>query len=179
MNKILLCFLSGLVVLGLGACGSSSDKGYDVNQLAIEATARMLVQHPDARLMEGDAPVADLGTDASDVTTWTFAYNYGDQMSNGASITFTDGKWGSIVEQGGPIFEDIVIDLPLARSLDNAISLMRDAGYTEPFSYVTLRQPLSQSITEPSYIFTVPDRGVFVFVGINSGEVTTEDITGK
>lgn len=73
-----------------------------------------------------------------------------------------------------PWLEDRVITLPLKRSLEDAVTLLKQNGYTESFTNVTLRYPLYPGVTEPSYIFTVPARNSFIFVGVNTGQVTAQ-----
>jgi hypothetical protein len=56
-------------------------------------------------------------------------------------------------------------------SLQKAIRILRDAGYTEPFQNVTLRYPLGPGFTEPLYIFGFSPVGPFVGVGTRSGSI--------
>jgi hypothetical protein len=55
-------------------------------------------------------------------------------------------------------------------TLDDAVARLRDAGFADPFSTVTLRFPLGPSFSEPLYIFEFED-GSFVGVGTKRGTV--------
>lgn len=69
---------------------------------------------------------------------------------------------------------DRVIPLPINFDLDTAIQLARNAGYTGNITQITLRWPLYPGVYQPSYIFTMPTAGGWVFVGVYDHKVSLE-----
>jgi hypothetical protein len=55
---------------------------------------------------------------------------------------------------------------------EEALSLLKKAGYTMPFVGLSLRWPLFPGITQPHYIFEMSDADdSYVFVGVNDKSV--------
>lgn len=70
-----------------------------------------------------------------------------------------------------PWLEDRVIPLPISLDLAEAETLAR-RQYSGNITQITLRWPLYPGVNEPSYIFTMPTKGGWVFVGVYSRRVT-------
>lgn len=66
--------------------------------------------------------------------------------------------------------EDIVIEWPVKMDLPQAQELKEKAGYTKPYSTVTLRNPLGPTPTNPYFIFGNHDSS-YVFVDTVSSTV--------
>lgn len=79
---------------------------------------------------------------------------------------------------------DIYDPLPRTMALGEAIQKIRDAGYAQPFRYVSMRKPLIHPMPkEAYYIFAMimdpadPNSFIkYVFVGMESGEVFEDSI---
>jgi hypothetical protein len=56
--------------------------------------------------------------------------------------------------------------------LPEANTLKEQAGYKEPYQYVTLRNPLGPTLTNPFFIFGNGPTQPYVFVDIVTGKVT-------
>jgi hypothetical protein len=128
---------------------------------------------PGIELFEVDGIVPDgSGQSAQDVTMWRFVFW---NVHNTTVILYcVDGSFTKLRLLPEPWLEDEFITLPLQRGLSEAIEILHGAGYTDPFSYVTLRKPLYPGIDEASYIFTIPAIGQYVFVGVDTGDISTE-----
>ena len=144
-------------------------------ELVDSVTAQVVALYPNAYLLEIDG-VSPTGPVSSvfGVTSWRFDFNavIGDDHrivvqatvdlpSTTASIHVMDGVWS-----GSAVLTD-----PVQMSAVHAGVLLRQAGYTEPFRFVTYRQPIQSGFDpHPLYIF---DQGEHDFVGVDTitGEV--------
>ena len=128
---------------------------------------------PRIQLYEVDGAVPDgNGQSAGDVTGWRFVFWNAHETT--VILNCIDGSFTRPRFLPGPWLEDELIHLPLQRGLSEAIDLLHEAGYTDPFSDVTLRKPLYPGIDEALYIFTIPAKEVYVFIGVDTGTVSTE-----
>ena len=145
--------------------------------LSILETATYLVQqvHPEAQLYEADGmPPHGQGRTAHDVNRWRFVFNDPSTRPNSTVILFyEDGTYGNPLYIDQPWLEDRVIDLPLTMDLDHAVKLLRE-HYASAFSAVTLRYPLYPGVQHPSYIFTLIDPPIHVFIGIGDHRVSSD-----
>jgi hypothetical protein len=82
------------------------------------------------------------------------------------------GEFGDPVLLPKPWMEDVVIEWPVSLDLPRANLLKEQAGYTEPFSNVTLRNPLGPQMGNPQFIFGQAGQP-YVFVDTVTGKVTT------
>lgn len=146
----------------------------DFISLLNQAVSLVTQRYPEAKLYEanGTAGGTSGGAAAESIQQWRFVF----QNANNTSVmlNYAEGFFQApqLLEQ--PWLEDRVIDLPLKRSLEDAVTLLKQNGYTDSFTNVTLRYPLYPGVAEPSYIFTIPARNSFVFVGVNTGQVTAQ-----
>lgn len=132
-------------------------------------------KYPGARFYETSGePEGGSGTNADDVQTWEFVFWNTD--NNTIILHYDKGIFGKPEYIPHGWVGDCYIDLPIKRSLSNAIELKNKAGYTDPFNRVILRWPLYPGATEPYYIFGLFAQGIWVFVGVYSGKVTTEPL---
>jgi hypothetical protein len=148
-----------------------------------EAYKKVLAAYPNAQFYEADGyPDSSGGTKSDDVQTWRFVYNIppGSKecpdvpYNTTVMLRYDKGSWGKLDHICEPWLEDVVIPLPIKMDLIEAIILMSKAGYTDPFTSVTLRWPLYPGVNEPYYIFGMPSKGVWVFVGVYDKKVHTE-----
>jgi hypothetical protein len=74
-----------------------------------------------------------------------------------------------------PWLEDNVVDWLVPMDAEEASSLMKDAGYTEAYHSMTLRNPitLQNRNMDTFYIFGNQAGGEFVFVTLRTKEVFT------
>lgn len=130
-------------------------------------------RYQDAQLYEGDG-ISPGGptTKVQDVNSWRFVFRAGD---GGTAIIRSTvwGEFGPIQYIPEPWLEDRVIPWPIDMEITKADDLLKQAGYTQPYSSVTLRWPLYPGMNQPFYIFQVEGVG-FVFVGIYDGSVHRE-----
>ncbi|KAF9524436.1 hypothetical protein CPB83DRAFT_909970 [Crepidotus variabilis] len=87
------------------------------------------------------------------------------------------GEWAAPIYVDQPTMDDIVIPWPIDMDIKEAQKLKDEAGYKTDFTTVTLRWPLYPGNSEPYYIFGL--KGYYVFVGVYSGKVFTEDMNKK
>ncbi len=144
-------------------------------ELVDSVTAQVVALYPNAYLLEidGVSPTGLVGS-VFGVTSWRFDFNAVnaddreiviqatvDLPSTTASIHVMDGVWS-----GSAVLTD-----PVQMSAVHAGVLLRQAGYTQPFRFVTYRQPNQSSFDpHPLYIF---DQGEHGFIGVDTvtGEV--------
>jgi hypothetical protein len=137
-----------------------------------QAATIVRAQYPAAQFYEADLNIAMTGS------PWRFVFNVpsGGHGVNGTVFLYNYmGRFQlppTYVPQ--PWLEDVVIPLPISLDLAEALALAEKAGYTGQTTNIVLRHPLYPGVIEPSYIFTMPSRGVWVFVGVNSRKVTTQ-----
>lgn len=144
-----------------------------------EAHTRVTKDYPAAEFYEADG-TADSSVEpiTDQINRWRFVFNDPSTQPNSTvTITYQNGALGDPEHIDQPWLEDRVIPLPVAMDLPAAVGLMQQAGYNDPFSTVTLRYVLAPNVTEPHYIFGLPQRQLWVFVGVNSGQVSTEQAT--
>jgi len=140
------------------------------------AVSRVLALYPYAAFGEADGnPEGGGGTTSGSVKKWRFIFR--NQGNSAVEIDYDDGIFLVPVEIDHPWVDGRIINIPVERSLTNAIELIHNAGFNDPFSAVALRYPLFPGVTEPSYIFTLPAQNVYVFVGLDTGSVSTAPIS--
>jgi hypothetical protein len=154
----------------------STGSGNGIIQLMSQAEQIVQQDYPDSLLIEviGE-PTSGAANSAEDVDSWEFRFvddinasNVGTVILHYANGVFDDPEH---INQGlvGTIYERV----PRVMSLKTAIELMRKAGYSDTFSTVVLRKPLTNpEPIEAFYIFSLPGR--LVLVGMVTGEVTVE-----
>lgn len=134
---------------------------------------RLVTQkYPGSQLYEGDG-ISPSGptTNIKDVNSWRFVFQVPD---NGTAI-IKSSVWGEfypIQYIPQPWLEDVVIPWPIKMDITQADQLLKQAGYSQAYGAVTLRWPLYPGIEQPYYIFSLTT-GVYVFVGVYDGSVTT------
>jgi len=133
------------------------------------------VQFTGASPLEANGrPSSGAATSAAQVDRWRFVFD--NQRTPGsrfrtAIVRYKKGRFGQVKGIRPALLEDNRISpLPEMR-LDDAVARLRDAGFAQPFSTVTLRFPLGPSFSEPLFVFGFAD-GSFVGVGTETGSVT-------
>ena len=103
------------------------------------------------------------------MTQWKFVYDY--PPNSTVTIAYDGTAFGSPAVDG-PIEGDFVIPLPLKTGLGAANAARRAHGYpTASFGAVTLRKPVGPKITEPLFIFSLPQKQLYVGVGVDTSTV--------
>jgi hypothetical protein len=132
------------------------------------------VQFLGASPLEADgSPSSGAAMTAADVDRWRFVFD--NQRTPGsrfrtAIVRYRKGRFGRVKGVKPTFLEDNRISPLPEMALDDAVARLRDAGFADPFSTVTLRFPLGPSFSEPLYIFEF-DGGSFVGVGTKTGTV--------
>ena len=94
---------------------------------------------------------------------------------NNSTVIITETGYGKFGKPGLiPYFwaGDLVIQFQPEMDLRQAAQLKEQAGYIEPFSNITLRNPLSPTKTNPYFIFGVNQKQPYIFVDTVTGKVT-------
>ncbi len=145
-------------------------------QLMIRAEQKVLADYPLAVLIEVvGGPSAGVAHEAEDVDTWQFRFvdDFYGTFPGTVTLDYADQALAEPVHVPWPLLGTVFEDLPREMDLDDAVQLMRDAGYDEPFSAVTLRKPLTNPLPSEAYfVFTLP--GKYVLVGALTGQVSEE-----
>lgn len=133
-----------------------------------QANAIAQQYYPGSQFYEADLNIQLAGS------PWRFVFN--DPSTSPNSTVIVKNYLGQFqlppqhVDQ--PWLEDRVIPLPISLDLAVAEQLARNAGYSGNITMITLRWPLYPGVNEPSYIFTMPAEGGWVFVGVYSRRVS-------
>ena len=176
-----LCVVSTAMLLGLCGCPQAATILQLVTatcNLTLMEQAETLVQadYPHAMLIEANG-VSTSGSASvgEDIDRWQFVFDSDSADPGAGTVTIEyaggDFQGAEFVASGwiGTVYER----LPRVLSLCDAVDRMRAAGYTGPFTSVTLRKPL---------IFPVPDEALYalalsgqnVLVGAETGTVSVE-----
>jgi hypothetical protein len=132
------------------------------------------VQFLGASPLEADgSPSSGAATTAAGVDRWRFVFD--NQRTPGsrfrsAILKYRRGRFGRVKGIRPAFLEDNRLSPLPDMTLDDAVARLRDAGFEDPFSTVTLRFPVGPSFSEPLYIFGFGD-GSFVGVGTKTGAV--------
>jgi hypothetical protein len=139
-------------------------------ELMAEADRIVKKQYPTAVQVEIHGTPSSGSADlASEVDHWRFVFTDIDGVST-ITLDYFDGSFGEIARSIEPWTETEIRDLPRRINLDDAISLLRKAGYTEPFKSVTLRAPtIFPQQSEVSYAFSLDSQ--IVFISATTGEI--------
>lgn len=86
-------------------------------------------------------------------------------------ISWHNRKSGEPVLIPEPWLEDVVIQWPIAMDLPQANKLKEEAGYTNPYGAVTLRNPLGPTLGNPYFIFGGNPAEAYIFVDTVTGKV--------
>lgn len=129
-------------------------------------------QYPHAKLYEADG-VASGGptTDPNRIDRMRVVF----QNPGNTTVIIKSTIWGEFappVLYNEPFLEDVVIAWPVKMDLPDATALKEKAGYTAPFTTVTLRDPLGPTRQNPLFIFG-DGGGSYVFVDTVTGQVTS------
>jgi hypothetical protein len=124
---------------------------------------------------EGLPARADPVEDASGITNWRFVLD--NQKTEGSKFFSAYVDWeagegfGKVKGVKEPFLEDWRIKDPPGMTLEQAVTHLRGAGYSDPFANVVLRRPvLETGKTPPLYIFGF-DGNTYVAVNTKSGAV--------
>lgn len=135
-----------------------------------QANAIVQQSYPGAQFYEADLNIEMAGS------PWRFVFNDPSTRPVNSTVILKNymGQFQlppQHIDQ--PWLEDRVIPLPIKVDLAKAQALAQQQ-YSGNITQITLRWPLYPGVNEPSYIFTVPSRGGWVFVGVYSLTVSFE-----
>jgi len=108
-----------------------------------------------------------LGASAEDFDQWVFVFTDIDGTET-VTLEYSQGEFGKIERAARPWIKTQIKELPRNMSLEQAISYLRNAGFTEPFSSITLRAPFPNE-KGALYIFQMEEKAVYM--DALSGEV--------
>ncbi len=148
--------------------------------LLYEANRIVLSTFPGCEFYEATGnPASGTGSQPQDVTQWQFAFNH--PLTAGSRHTvylyYRDAQFDAPEDHAFFLMGDVAVPLPIALGLAEAVMLKERAGYADPFSLVQLNWAVAPLVKEPHYIFTIPSRASYVFVGVYSKAVTSQPIS--
>ena len=160
--------------------GLGSSSGTTTNlDLMSEAETIVQVDYPNSLLIEANgSPSSGSANAAQDIDQWRFVFvDDIDATSVGTVLLeYANGAFGDPQHSTQGWIGSVYERLPQDMSLSTALEKVREAGYENDFSAVTLRKPLTFPQPEEAlYSFSLP--GQYVMVGVLTGEVTTEIAT--
>lgn len=128
-------------------------------------------QYPEAKLYEADGTASGgPTTDPVKIDQLRVVF----QNVNNSTVIIKEtgyGEFGKPKLIDEPWLEDVVIDWPVKMDLPKANQLKEDAGYTEPYGAVTLRNPLGPTPSNPYFIFGGNPSQPYIFVDTVTGKV--------
>ncbi len=128
-------------------------------------------KYPEAKLYEADGSSSSgPTTDPLKIDTLRVVF----RNENNSTVIIKSTEWGEFGEPElipEPWLEDIVIDWPVEMDLADANKLKEEAGYSEPYATVTLRNPLGPKKSNPYYIFGGNPSEPYIFVDTVTKEV--------
>jgi hypothetical protein len=148
------------------------DSSAGFSELVDAASKLVKEKYPLASFLEADGVSPNGPTsEMKDVSNWRFVFVTEDY---GTAFVTSGGQnsFGPVRYTGEPWVDDRPVPWPIKMEPDEALGLVRNAGYTTPFIGVSLRWPLFPGITQPHYIFEMSDADdSYVFVGVNDRSV--------
>lgn len=135
------------------------------------AVRKVTEKYPQAKLYEADGISTD-GPTTQPAQIDRMRVVFSNEDNTTVIIKETGyGEFGEPILYNEPWLEDIIIDWPVKMDLDKATKLKEEAGYTEPFGAVTLRNPLGPVQTNPFFIFGGNPENPYIFVDTVTGKV--------
>ena len=128
-------------------------------------------QYPEAKLYEADG-VATGGptTDPAKIDQLRVVFrNVGNTTVIIKEIAY--GEFGQPQLIREPWLEDVVIQWPISMDLPQANKLKEEAGFKNPYTTVTLRNPLGPTRSNPYFIFGGNPQQPYIFVDTVTGQV--------
>lgn len=186
--KILWIFWIGLPLL---AFGQEEDSSLPLNNLGVLRTAQnlgILFKHYQDTLVSFRNPVLVSMVGTPSQSEWATTAKHIDQWTSYSAVIEKKGSKIYTLESKfrKGIFEPVqLLPFPwmgveyislntVQMSLEEAIQLIQQAGFTEPFRWVNLFKPLHPNAEEIVYVFGMANR--MVLVGTLSHTVTEEAI---
>lgn len=130
-------------------------------------------QYPQAKLYEADGiAMAGPTTSPAQVNHMRVVF----QNINNTTVIIEEtgyGEFSNPILVPQPWLEDVVISWPIKMDLPEANKLKEKAGFKQPYSTVTLRNPLGPKPGNPCFIFGSKGQP-FIFVDTVTGQVNPE-----
>eukprot|EP00761_Pharyngomonas_kirbyi_P004508 gb/GECH01004513.1/.p1 GENE.gb/GECH01004513.1/~~gb/GECH01004513.1/.p1 ORF type:complete len:109 (+),score=26.84 gb/GECH01004513.1/:1-327(+) len=103
---------------------------------------------------------------------WLFVHGEGN-VTYLLSYDALQQKWGNVALIEYPWMQDQMVDVDqLSMDLEEALQLVRSAGYLGTIQRMGLRKVLHPNVHEPVYSFSIPEDGLLVQVGVISKHVS-------
>ncbi len=129
-------------------------------------------QYPTAVLLEAQGSASNSGaTKPEEIDQLKVVFTV---LGDGGTVIIESKSYGEFYEPvyyPSPWLGDHIIKWPVEMDLNEAQRLKENAGYTEPYAFVTLRQPLYPGSIHPYFIFSTSG-SYYVFVDTVTKEVT-------
>ncbi len=165
MPRLVLAFVGLILTLALlpvSGAAASSKTTPDVKVLFHRAVklVRATPNFSQAVMLEavGTPSGSADATSASDIDIWQFVF---DNTSSGNVFLSAEVFYGPPPMEFGPVigrlglfFGDRQMPKAPAMTLKQAVKRLQDAGFVSPFLAVSLRNPLTQTISDTLYIFS-------------------------
>jgi hypothetical protein len=130
-------------------------------------------KYPQAQLYEADGVASGGPTkDPNRIDRMRVVF----QNPGNTTVIIKSTVWGEFappVLYNEPWLEDVVIKWPVAMDLPQANALKEKAGYSSPYTTVTLRNPLGPKLGNPLFIFGAGAGQPYIFVDTVTGQVTS------
>lgn len=130
-------------------------------------------QYPDARLFEATGNASGgLTTDPFEIDRLQVVFSNRDNTTVIINET-RRGEFGKphLIDQPWP--EDVAIQWPIKMRLEQANTLKEQTGYKQPYSTVTLRNPLGLRLSNPYFIFGGNPDVPYILVDTVTGKIHT------
>lgn len=139
---------------------------------AVNIAVRIVTeQYPQAKLYEAQGTASGGPTnDPNKIDQLKVVF----RNANNTTVIIQSTQWGEFGEPKlipFPWVEDVVIQWPVDMDLPKANDLKNEAGYTEPYGAVTLRNPLGPTVSNPYFIFGGDPMKPYIFVDTVTGQV--------
>lgn len=158
-----------IIIPETGTGGSSIDS----SALRTQAEAIVRLSFSQAILVEViGTPSNGAATSATQVNNlqFRFAADRTNPSAGTAWVDSTNGQFGPVQSSSQQLTDVTFTELPQANSLEQAVNLMQNAGFTDPFRRVIFRQLPGGVASQASYAFDLGNG--FVLVGAITGQVT-------
>jgi hypothetical protein len=130
-------------------------------------------KYPQAKLLEADGEATGGPTrDPNRINRMRVVF----QNPGNTTVIIKSTVWGEFAAPvliNEPWLEDVVIKWPVSMDLPKANALKEEAGYTSPYTTVTLRNPLGPRPGNPLFIFGSGGSQPYIFVDTVTGQVSS------
>jgi len=149
--------------------------GASIDSATLRAQAESIVRIRFNRAMRGEVigtPGFGSADTAADVTRMEFRFAADRTNPAGGTVWIdaTGGRFGNVQTTSRQLSDTTFAELPTSLTLERAVTLMRDAGFTGAFRRVIFRQ-LPSGANEATYAFQMTNNE-YILVGASTGTVS-------